>query len=155
MFDQKKKIYLIVGLIMIILLTFLGILSYSTQNSRNIKTDQTPAPTRFESTPKREPSITLLPTLAKEDLPQRKKNYNFSFLRYRYPIRYNDLIIDMSKDKSKMLVYYKSKESQARKEIKKFFQQYGFSDPIETNIAIFFIGLNKEKTEPPAGFFRD
>ena len=69
-------------------------------------------------------------------------HYNLSFFEYTYPIRYKNLTLDLQQNKTTLIVYYQGTRPDAQKELKAFFKDHGFNDPIESYLLISFVGLD-------------
>lgn len=133
---SKKNIYLILGIlggILVILWIANSLLQPKSTTSSNIQpTDVFVSPTTIMS--RLPPQVTETPK-------------DYSFLQLNYPLTYEDIVIDFSVGQNRMDVYYEADRAGAVRSLKKFFGQYGFDDPIQTNLKIYL--ESRERVQKP------
>lgn len=135
---NMKNQYRIIGFLAFILLVFIGAYLFLTRDIDSPLIDNRGTV----------PSVVvtygqLLPTGTDigEGAPERERDYRF--LNYQYPIRFESLTIDYISSTRTMKVYFRGEYNDAVRTLKRFFAQFGFEDPIQTNIQIYFIGDRK------------
>ena len=132
----KQNVYIIIGVlgfILFILFLVNTFLQPKSNTASNIQpTEMLLSPTIIASRP--EPQIT--------DTPK-----DYSFLQLNYPLQYEDIVIDFSVGQNRMDVYYESDRATAARSLKKFFTQYGFDDPMQTNLKIYL--QSRERVQKP------
>jgi hypothetical protein len=72
-----------------------------------------------------------------------QKQYDYSFLKYNYPIEYEGLEIDFSTGQNRMDIYYSGDRAVASRTLKKFFAQFGFEDPMQANVQVYMQELRQ------------
>jgi hypothetical protein len=63
---------------------------------------------------------------------------------------YKDIILEYKKETNLLVVFYNNSLPEAEKQVKEFFEENNIDEV--SNQKIEYIGLNKGKDEPPAGF---
>jgi hypothetical protein len=135
---NKKLALIIVGLgcALVILLLVISYVSRGDQTS-TVLSPTAPTQTIFYGNTNLNKKSSVLPH-AKQG-----QSYNYIFQSYDYPIQYQGLVIDYNRYQNKMTVYYDKDRTQAQKIVKKYYSEYGFPDPIESGVRIFFVGNKK------------
>lgn len=141
MLKLNKQVVLIgtIGLIAIVLMGIYALVSQKNKSNQGngavfVTPQVSPYVAPTSSTPLSRPlNLTPFPTSA-------PKNYSYAFADYRYPLQYEDIVIDYTPGRQLMRVYYDQDQHAAYMKIKKFFAQFGFEDPMFTGIRITFLG---------------
>lgn len=131
---NMKKQYIVIGLLAVILLVFIGIYVFVTRDIGSSVVDNPNTPTAV---------ITYgqpLPTGTNIAQGEQQPEQDYRFLNYQYPIRFESITIDYASSSRTMKVYYSGSYQDAARSLKRFFAQFGFEDPIQTNLQIYFLG---------------
>lgn len=139
---KEHKIYIIIAVLLILFLSlFLLFNLLSNRHVQNSFPEQTVIPTSLVK-------ITSFPTSVPTGITSNK------IFQLKYPLTFEGITIDFVKDKKQMIVYYNSQKDQAVNSFLKFAKQYDIDNINSLNIYVNFIGLAKDNSEPPPGFFQ-
>jgi len=132
---NMKNQYRIIGILAIILLVFIGAYLFITRDTDSPLIDNRGTV----------PSVVVtygkpLPTGGDIGVGAPDREQDYRFLNYQYPIRFESLTIDYISSTRTMKVYFRGEYNEAARSLKRFFAQFGFEDPIQTNLQIYFIG---------------
>lgn len=66
------------------------------------------------------------------------------------PLAYKDIMLEYRKETNLLVVFHSNSLPEAEKQVKEFFEEKGIKET--DSLKIEYIGLDKGKDEPPAGF---
>lgn len=136
---MNKKLYLLIAGLGGTLVLLLLVISYLSNRNLlpGITKPNAPTPTTYNVNANINSNSSVLPHAKQGNA------YNYIFQTYDYPIQYQGLVIDYNRYQNKMTVYYGDDRTAAQKIVKKYYSEYGFPDPIESGVRIFFVGNKK------------